>query len=486
MISYGEWRALLAKGNALQKLGYARYVRASALYGGGGNGIAELPAPVPVATTFDPAGGNTLTNGNLTTANVTGSNSNVFNRSVKTVSTGKWCAEFTTVNVVNDTQIGLVDTTLNTSQGDGTGLANRANAIGIFRDGNVYAGESFATVGHLGSAMTSGSKVMICYDADAHRMWIRKDGTGNWNTSGTANPATGVGGIVVPSAITVAHLAALVRTAGSSTTLDPNPANKPAGFSGWVDAPTLDVLVVLGQSNAVGYQSDQSIDYTVDPNVLTWHASSIKTYQPGVATGIDFGANDAHWAAELQYARLYRAANPTKRLAIFKWPADGAQLYASGSSAVYDWNVTSTGELFDQGGTAMTNYVSALRALGHNPVVRVLYWNQGETDASNSTMAAAYQTNLAALVAGFRNGSGKWKVPASAPIAITRVPATYSQAATVRAAQAAVAAADVGGQQWLINQDDLTTDDGSHFNKAGQLLLGERLWAVDQGSYLEP
>ncbi|WP_302480053.1 IclR family transcriptional regulator domain-containing protein, partial [Sphingomonas bacterium] len=53
--------------------------------------------------------------------------------------------------------------------------------------------------------------------------------------------------------------------------------------------------------------------------------------------------------------------------------------------------------------------------------------------------------------------------------------------ALLRAAQTSVAAG-AGGSQVLLDDDDLPMEsDGVHLTNAGQLVLGERLWAIDQG-----
>jgi hypothetical protein len=62
--------------------------------------------------------------------------------------------------------------------------------------GTLYVDGS-AIVGGFG-APANGSVVCIAVDAAARLGWFRVGAAGNWNNSGTANPATGVGGFSIP------------------------------------------------------------------------------------------------------------------------------------------------------------------------------------------------------------------------------------------------------------------------------------------------
>ena len=56
-------------------------------------------------------------------------------------------------------------------------------------------GVSNATNLNSGVALPAGTVVGIAVDFTNHLIWFRMAPSGNWNGSGTANPATGVGGI---------------------------------------------------------------------------------------------------------------------------------------------------------------------------------------------------------------------------------------------------------------------------------------------------
>jgi hypothetical protein len=256
-------------------------------------------------------------------------------------------------------------------------------------------------------------------------------------------------------------------------------SSRGAGAGGGASIP-IDILLVIGQSNAVGFQTDQTTSYVTDTNVMSWDqaAGIFKTYVPGTYTGMDTKVADTHWAAELTYAQNYRTAYPTKKLAIVKVPAQGTQLATGGGQ---DWAVTSTNELYDYAAASMVAAKAALVSAGYTPTLRIVYWNQGESDASDPTRAANYQTNLAALIAGVRDANGSFKLGATAKFAMSRLQTGGTDVNTVRAAQEAIIQADTGGPQVLIDQDGLTKEvDGVHFTKASQITLGNSLWAADQ------
>lgn len=478
-------------------LGLGLSIPQVAVRAGAGGGFTPLPDPVPVQTAIDPAGAtanNVLSNSNRT---VGGSgNPGQFVRSVMTISTGKYECEFTVGAVGSGMMLGFADTAaaLNAC---GFNALSGSNLVGGTHnpDGTVYNGTSFASIGSLGGSYTTDDKVRMCIDATARRVWFRKNNAGNWNNSGTANPATGVGGLAMHASLTGAIHAVVGHQGGNaSVSVDFNPASRQSGFSGWATGEPIDLAIFLGQSNAVGEQGDYSVPWTDDPNIISYNSTvGVAAFQklvPGTFCGMVWGSASGKWAAELEYARSYRAANPTKRLAIAKYTAGGTQLYQSADGATtYDWNPSSTGELFANAGFFVRDAKAALVALGYEPTTRLLFWSQGEQDA-DATKSAAYQTNLAAIVAGFRNASGDYKVLAAAKVAIARLHEQFGTAAyrnAIRAAQKAICDANTGGPQWLINQDDLALlPDFTHIDNAGQRTLGQRLWAVDLGTYTEP
>lgn len=131
----------------------------------------------------------TLSNGNLTAASSTNSNSTV--RSTTSHSTGKYYFEFTSSDVITDTTngIGLANgsQSLSGAIGDAT-----TNGVGCFFAGNGVLYNNT----NLGSCTTFvGSSIgNVAVDIGAGLYWARSNKLANWNNNGAANPSSGSGG----------------------------------------------------------------------------------------------------------------------------------------------------------------------------------------------------------------------------------------------------------------------------------------------------
>lgn len=141
--------------------------------------------------------GLTLSGGNLTVTSGTGSSTGPMARSAGSHSSGKWYFEFLLNTVTGATS-------------QAYGVANGSQPLGNYpgtgspsTDGASYSNSSGTTYNISGMPGTwqgggsSGNFVGIAVDLDAGLMWARTSANGNWNGSGTANPATGVGGISI-------------------------------------------------------------------------------------------------------------------------------------------------------------------------------------------------------------------------------------------------------------------------------------------------
>ncbi|UPJ43937.1 hypothetical protein IVB40_07665 [Bradyrhizobium sp. 40] len=441
-------------------------------------GIAPLPPPVPVGTTLDPAGAtanNVLSNGNLTVSGA--SNPQAFVRSIKSITSGKYECAFTIGAVGSGMSVGCADTTLSLSVPGGSGLANSTLAVGYFNTGVVYCGSGFTNIDTLAS-YTTGDVIRLRIDRSTSpgTVCFSKNG-GAFSTPRTMNAA-------MTHAL---HVGVGHQGGGASATVDFDPTGKGSGYSGWTDGTPIDVIVTAGQSNAVAQQLDQSWPYPVNPNIITWNGSAWVTMRPGTITGYDFGATTGKWAADVELSRQLFAVTPTKRIAHIRYPASGSQLAPTGDGT-FDWSEAN--ELFANGGFFVRDAMAALRAAGYNPTIILLWWQQGETDATASTPATNYGTNFATLVAGFRNQSGDWKIPAACPIAVGRLSSQFGSATNrnlVRAGQKSVCDADVGGPQWLVECDDLALEnDQTHFVRVSHITLAGRLKQVIAGTYTQP
>jgi len=247
--------------------------------------------------------------------------------------------------------------------------------------------------------------------------------------------------------------------------------------------PAVDVMVIIGQSNAGGWPVDPANrSYTTDPLVKSWKNTEWVTYIPatrwdiwesGTYTGYSEEAPYGNWAAELRYAQLHRAANPGRELRIIKYSYGGSTMYSQGGWP--DWNPGSSGDLFTKFDTFMTNALAAITAEGKTANIRLVFLMQGEHDAyGGTTTAADYDTNLQTFVTAARS---QWPISASTPIVLGRLaPALIENFRTVRDNQVQVALGDAN--VFWISTDDCPWQE-PHYDAAGYIAMGEALWNWD-------
>lgn len=103
-----------------------------------------------------------------------------------------------------------------------------------FKGGNTYKNGSLLT---NNGSMAGGGILRVAYDADAKLAWLAFAG-GSWNASGTANPATGVGGQSTSAFDTIGLFPAFCTGASGDTgVLNAGGTSftysAPSGFSAW-------------------------------------------------------------------------------------------------------------------------------------------------------------------------------------------------------------------------------------------------------------
>ena len=199
--------------------------------------VSSTGGPALIPTTWNSAdkSGTTmvLTNSNLTATASAGGSGVEGVRGVTGFSTGKYYFECTM--------------TAWTSVSTGVGIAKRSISVstaiiavgvsGIVRNnGNIYVNN--VNVGTLG-ARANGNIIGIACNFDTPLIWFRVAPSGNWNNSGTADPATGVGGFNITSILTEA-LSPFFRTAAQNDNCTANFGASafvgavPSGFTaGW-------------------------------------------------------------------------------------------------------------------------------------------------------------------------------------------------------------------------------------------------------------
>lgn len=155
--------------------------------------------PSAPLVTWDPAHTNsalTLSGGNLTITETGGNDAGA----VATLgqSSGLWYWEVLSVAQSgagdSNSVVALGDTTYRATGGTGPDSPGKTiHALGYYNSGKIYYnGGVIATY----DAFVIGNVVRVAWNATTQRLWIAVAG-GNWNASGAANPATGVGGLDV-------------------------------------------------------------------------------------------------------------------------------------------------------------------------------------------------------------------------------------------------------------------------------------------------
>jgi hypothetical protein len=202
---------------------------------------AGVPPKAP-AVTFDPS--NTapniaLSGGNLTGAATASNLNGQTTRSTTSHSSGKFYVEFTGT-LINATHPGTSGFGFaNASMADNNDFpgSNNNNGIEIYDNGEVFLnGTNTATY----SSASTGNIISMAVDFGGQLIWWSVNG-GNWNAGGTANPATGIGGVSFSTINAGPYFAVSeldAHTGGaSSTTINFGATTysytPPSGFGNW-------------------------------------------------------------------------------------------------------------------------------------------------------------------------------------------------------------------------------------------------------------
>lgn len=185
-------------------------------------------------TTWNPAdksAGITLSGGNLTALNTSGATCGV--RAVHSQTNGKYYVEYTwTTSTNTQSCVGLVRAAYPLiSFGDpASGVSGNCT---VPRTGRIIVDGGTVGTPNIGT-IASGTVVCVAVDLTARLIWFRPGAAGLWNASGTANPATAIGGIAIPN---LGAGIAAYPAAGVSATNDQVVANfGDSAFTGAVPA----------------------------------------------------------------------------------------------------------------------------------------------------------------------------------------------------------------------------------------------------------
>jgi len=240
-------------------------------------------------------------------------------------------------------------------------------------------------------------------------------------------------------------------------------------FAAACGKPPAQVVVLAGQSNALGYgltAADLPPELAKpEPRVQIWDGERFVPLQPGVNTGSP--RQPSTWGPEVGFARAWRAAHADGTLYLVKY-ARGSTALAQGPGR--DWSPASSGDLYAEATQAVAAAKAALGRQGLRPQVTAIVWLQGEADAADAAATAAYRANLEAFLAAVRRDWAR----ADTPVVLAKIPRWGGQADAVRAAQAAVDAADP--RTVAVDAAGLPMQpDGLHITADGQLRLGQAM-----------
>jgi hypothetical protein len=191
-------------------------------------------------TTFDPA----------TIINVTLSGSNLI--ATRTGSGGakalhpkrssKWYWEMTAAGAFSSSNLGI----LNGTHTDFSAIVGAApsslRAVVVNSAAGTIAVNGVSSGISIGGYFTAGGLLCFALDLDNKLLWVRLGAAGNWNAAAANNPATGVGGVNVTTAIGPGFYALpAVALFGAGTSCTANfgasafTGTAPTGFVGWDD-----------------------------------------------------------------------------------------------------------------------------------------------------------------------------------------------------------------------------------------------------------
>ena len=265
----------------------------------------------------------------------------------------------------------------------------------------------------------------------------------------------------------------------------------------------INVWLIGGQSNAVGYAQDIT-DYQMDEsryfngfdNVL-YYGYAQRWSDGFVPTTLGLGYNDKVSGAELGIAEAL--GNTGEMNAIIRYAQGATYLYpnttASASVNYGTWtsptyianhNVDTNG---NKTGLMYTNFISTvaaaceeLRAMGYTPVIRGMWWMQGEAECSIEKEAVAYEELLTTLIADVRRDVGRivGEDLSNMPFVFGRIHRnpTASQLAYLSVVQEAQdrVAAMAGMNTAVVDPTDFEAcaqHDSWHFDAATQAYLGK-------------
>jgi hypothetical protein len=238
----------------------------------------------------------------------------------------------------------------------------------------------------------------------------------------------------------------------------------------------VDVFLFAGQSNsrAIGGNSGNvPVNLqTPNPKMRIWNIINQRweTYSAGVNSDTAGGGVETDlWGPEGEFARRWCADNPGKVCHIIKMGIN--------SSGLNDRWIPSANDLFQD---FELEIKKALGQLAGRKKIHAICWEQGGTDAEDTSDASAYESNLTTLITAARQRWGQH----NSKFIFGMVRADYGDfASTVQTGQQNVATALASQGVGIYYNDDRTLIDEAHWNAAGVTNCGQDMYELFTGVY---
>ena len=191
---------------------------------------------------------------------------------------------------------------------------------------------------------------------------------------------------------------------------------------------TINVWLIAGQSNAVGYGQGAPEAAELDSryidgfeNVVYYGSRAGKVTSDFISTAVGMGKGSTYCGPEIGIASAL--GNSDEKHAIIKYAVGGTNLYPilndkrTWTSPSYiddvngdsdpnndvDESITEIGDLYRTFITTVENGLALLREDGYTPIIKGLLWSQGGAESSNTTHASEYEKLLRHIVNDMRN-----------------------------------------------------------------------------------
>jgi len=233
--------------------------------------------------------------------------------------------------------------------------------------------------------------------------------------------------------------------------------------------PVLDVYLLAGQSNMVGYSQDNGL-----PPSLRVAQPDVRMYRSGepwwkpLEPASDYAG---FFGPEVTFGRAMADADPEQDLALIKHAVGGTDLVSYWYPGEYT-DDPSAGPGYQTFIQTVRAGLSELTAEGEDWRIAGMLWMQGESDTFAMSYALAYGDNLERLISRVREDVSAPDMPFVAGL-IDCPGCPSAERDLVRQATSAVA--DVSDTVYAVESEDLLGQpDGYHYTGVGMTVLGRR------------